>query len=262
MAMRALWVGVALLACGGAWAESPKAKARAEEAKAKAEEAARLKAEEEQKARAKASFQAGVDLYDSGQYEKALGEFQKAHAISHNPALYFNMAACEERAHHYEAAVLLLRQYLLEQPNAEDRAKVEARIKVMQERDDAMKRPEPKPAETAAPAPAAAPPPNRRVVSWAMLGVTGALALGAIGAGAYTATEHGRLQGACGMTAAGCSDDAQSGMKSAALATDVLIGVAAASAVVTVVLFIVEPRLNAKKRERAARMLAPGGVRF
>ncbi len=58
---------------------------------------------------AKAYFNAGVEAYDQGKYEVALREFQHAHALSHSPALYFNMAACEEHMDHFQAAALLLR---------------------------------------------------------------------------------------------------------------------------------------------------------
>src|SRR5436305_89553 len=76
-------------------------------------------------------------------YSVALREFQRSHALSHNPALYFNMGACEEKENHDQAAALLLRQCLIEKPTADDRDKVEARIKVLEERDNDMKRPEP-----------------------------------------------------------------------------------------------------------------------
>ena len=69
------------------------------------------RAGEEDMDRAKAYFAAGVDAYDQGKYEVALREFQNAHALSHSPALYFNMAACEEHLDHFQSASLLLRQY-------------------------------------------------------------------------------------------------------------------------------------------------------
>src|SRR3954471_11428564 len=87
---------------------------------------------------AKAYFKAGVDAYDQGKYEVALREFQHAHALSHSPALYFNMAACEEHMDHYQAAGLLLRQYLIEKPEADDKANVELRIKSLEERDERL----------------------------------------------------------------------------------------------------------------------------
>jgi hypothetical protein len=219
--------------------------------------------------KARAYFQAGVDAYDSGRYEVAMREFQHSHALSHNAALYFNMAACEEHLNHYQAAGLLLRQYLIERPDADDRSKVEARIKVLETRDDSMKRPETEPTprveravETPLPATRPAAPPRQRVISWVLLGVTGALAVGAIGAGSYAATQYGSLDGSCGKTAAGCSQADRDGVHSAALATDVLIGVAAAAAVATIVLFVVEPKLGHKSTEHAAVRLTPAGLVF
>ena len=224
--------------------------------------------------RARAFFEAGVDAYDAGQYETALRDFQQSHAMSHSPALYFNMAACEEHLNHYQAAALLLRQYLIEKPDAEDQAKVQARIKVLEERDDAMKRPEeptvpiarlpasPPAATQAVAAPVAkAPARPRRVISWALVGVTGALVVGAVAAGSYAIVDHGDLKSGCGMTPAGCSPGAIGGMRAAQYATDALIGVAAAAAVATVVMFIVEPRLH-RSRERASIRVTPAGVIF
>ena len=95
--------------------------------------------------KAKAYFAAGVDAYDQGKYEVALREFQHAHALSHSPALYFNMAACEEHMDHFQAAGLLLRQYLIEKPDADDRANVELRIKSLEERDERLHKIEPEP---------------------------------------------------------------------------------------------------------------------
>src|SRR5690349_1294868 len=191
--------------------------------------------------KARAYFQAGVDAYDSGKYEVAMREFQHSHALSHNPALYFNMAACEEHLNHYQAAALLLRQYLIERPDADDRSKVENRIKSLEERDDSMKRltePTPTPVAPVQQQPPPPPPPaKKRVISWAMLGVTGALGIGAIAAGSYSVVHHDDLKSTCGATPAGCSADQIDGLRSATIATDVLIGLTAASAVVTVVLF-------------------------
>jgi hypothetical protein len=217
--------------------------------------------------KARAYFQAGVDAYDEAKYEVALREFQHAHALSHNPALYFNMAACEEHSNHFQAASLLLRQYLIEKPDAEDRAKVEARIKVLEEREESLKRPETPPPEVQRPVVVAQPPPpplppRKRVASWVMLGVTGLFGVGAIASGAYAVTDHDSLKTSCGATIMGCSDDQINGLRAATIATDVLIGLTAASAVVTVVLFVVEPRLGQRRSDRARLQLTPAGVTF
>src|SRR6185312_6117759 len=109
---------------------------------------------------AKAYFKSGVEAYDQGKYEVALREFQHAHALSHSPALYFNMAACEEHMDHPSAAALLLRQYLIEKPDAEDRGNVELRIKSLEEKDARRQKPdEPPPPVSHGPIVTTTPPP-------------------------------------------------------------------------------------------------------
>jgi tetratricopeptide (TPR) repeat protein len=198
---------------------------------------------------AKARFNAGVEAYDQGQYEVALREFQRAHALSHSPALYFNMAACEEHMDHFQAAALLLRQYLIEKPDADDKANVELRIKSLEERDERlhkMNEPEPtvKPssAVTEPPTETSPPPKAHLKYTWVMLGVTAGVGAAAIGVGAYTVVHHSDLKNGCGNTAGGCTSSQISGLKSTAVATDVLIGVTAAAAVATVVFAVIESR--------------------
>lgn len=211
---------------------------------------------------AKAYFNAGVEAYDQGKYEVALREFQHAHALSHSPALYFNMAACEEHMDHFQAAALLLRQYLIEKPEADDRANVELRIKSLEERDERLhKMTEPGP--TVKPVPSTMTPTGeakpRLKYTWVMLGVTGAVGASAIGVGAYTVAHHSDLKNGCGNTVAGCTPSQINGLKSAAVATDVLIGVAAAAAAVTIVFAVLETRKGHAHAERAE---APGRVAF
>jgi tetratricopeptide (TPR) repeat protein len=197
---------------------------------------------------AKARFNAGVEAYDQGQYEVALREFQRAHALSHSPALYFNMAACEEHMDHFQAAALLLRQYLIEKPDADDKANVELRIKSLEERDERlhkMNEPEPtvKPS-SAMTAPPETPPPTKAHLkyTWVMLGVTAAVGAAAIGVGAYTVVHHSDLKNGCGNSVDGCTSPQISGLKSTAVATDVLIGVTAVAAVGTVIFAVLESR--------------------
>jgi hypothetical protein len=217
--------------------------------------------------KARAYFEAGVDAYDQGKYEVALREFQHAHALSHNPVLYFNMAACEEHLNHYSAAALLLRQYVIEKPNADDRSKVESRIKVMEERDEDLHKPErhePQtpvvtPPTSLTPAATAPPPaPRKRLFTWVALGATAAFGATALGLGAYTVTDHNSLKNSCGMTSAGCSSSQINGLHSVSYAADAFIGLTAAAAVATVVLFFVEGRTPSP--QHAA--LTPTGVVF
>jgi tetratricopeptide (TPR) repeat protein len=216
---------------------------------------------------AKAYFGAGVEAYDQGKYEIALREFQHAHALSHSPALYFNMAACEEHMDHYQAAALLLRQYLIEKPDADDRANVEVRVKSLEERDERLHKIEPeptvKPNAGVTPPTATAPPPKAHLkYTWVMLGATAAVGAAAIGVGAYTVAHHSDLKNGCGNSVDGCTSSQINGLKSTAVATDVLIGVAAAAAVATVVFAVLETK-KGHAREAGSKVAFIGnGVAF
>jgi tetratricopeptide (TPR) repeat protein len=214
---------------------------------------------------AKAYFGAGVDAYDQGKYEIALREFQHAHALSHSPALYFNMAACEEHMDHYQAAALLLRQYLIEKPDADDRANVELRVKSLEERDERLHKIEPEPLvkSSAGTSTSSTEPPKRHLkYTWVMLGVTAGVGAAAIGVGAYTVAHHSDLKNGCGNSIDGCTSSQIDGLKSTAVATDVLIGVAAAAAVATVVFAVLETR-KGHARESGSRVAFIGnGVTF
>jgi tetratricopeptide (TPR) repeat protein len=212
-------------------------------------------------AQARSYFQAGVTAYDDGKYEVALREFQHAHALSHSAALYFNMAACEEHLDHFQAAGLLLRQYLIEKPEAEDRANVEQRIKALEDRDERLHRPE----TGSAAAPTSASPQNvtpppatkkpRLKYTWIAVGATAALGVAAIATGSYAAVHHDSLKNSCGATAGGCSSSQIDGLRAATLATDILIGVGAAAAIATVVVAVLESR-----RQRGERATRPAKV--
>jgi tetratricopeptide (TPR) repeat protein len=222
----------------------------------------------EDRERAKAYFAAGVEAYDQANYEVALREFQHAHALSHSAPLYFNMAACEEHLDHFQAAALLLRQYLIEKPDADDRANVEARVRTLEARDERLHKPSapPPPVEVKPAPPPAAPVERARPrlkYTWALVGATGAIAIAAVGVGAYTIAHHNDLKRTCGATDAGCSPAQVSGLQSTAIATDVLIGAAAAAAVATVVAAIVETRRGRAHAAAATSVaLAGDGVRF
>ena len=215
---------------------------------------------------AKRHFALGVEAYDQGRYDEALKEFGQAHAQSHSAALYFNMAACEEHMDHFQAAALLLNQYLIEKPDAEDRDNVRVRIEALQERDERlhkMNEPPPTVKPQTALQPTAPPPRAHLKYTWVMLGVTAAAGAAAIGVGAYTVAHHSDLKNGCGDTVAGCTPSQVSGLRSTAVATDVLIGVTAAAAVATVVFAVLESRRGHADAGGGARVAFIGnGVRF
>jgi hypothetical protein len=198
---------------------------------------------------ARGYFQAGVALYDQAKYEEALNEFQRAQALSHNAELYFNMAACEEHMDHYQAAALLLKQYLLERPEAPDKENVNARIKALEQRDERLHRPEEtapivveKVIEKPAPPPPPPSPPKKKIGGFIALGVTAVLAVGTIAIGSFTVVHHGELKDGCGATVMGCSPNEIASVTGPAIGTDVMIGLTAAAAVATIVVFVVEHR--------------------
>lgn len=219
--------------------------------------------------RARAYFQAAVDAYDQGRYELALREFQHAHALSHNAALYFNMAACEEHMDHFQAASLLLRQYLIEKPDAEDHDNVEARIKGLEERDERLHKmvedtpivAAPKPAPAPAPVVMEKPRPHFKY-AWIALGVTAAAGAAALGTGIYSITRHDALKSGCGATAAGCSASDRSSLDAATRATDALIAITAVGAVGTVIAFVLEARQHPSPSKQARVHFTGAGVTF
>jgi tetratricopeptide (TPR) repeat protein len=207
--------------------------------------------------KAKAYFQSGVQAYDQGNYKVALEQFGHAHALSQSPALYFNMAACEEHLDHFQAASSLLRQYLIEKPDADDRLNVEQRIKALDDRDEAQKKrleatPTPTtPTPTDALVTPTPPPPKHKLkYTWVMLGVTGAVGIATIGVGATTVVRHNDLKNSCGATATGCTTAQVNGLTHLANATDALIAVTAVAAIGTIVAAVVETR---RGRSHAAR---------
>jgi hypothetical protein len=87
--------------------------------------------------------------------------------------------------------------------------------------------------------------------SWVALGLTAAVGLAAVGSGSYAVVHHADLKSGCGATATGCSTSDVDGLRAATYATDALIGIAAAAAVTTVVLFVVEARRHPAPRGAA-----------
>jgi tetratricopeptide (TPR) repeat protein len=244
-------------------------------------------ADEGSKDIARAYFQAGVAFYDQGKYEQALNEFQRAQAMSHNAELYFNMAACEEHMDHYQAAAVFLRQYLLEKPAAPDKENVMTRIKALEQREERVHREdgsvvgpssveelqkqqkaleekyqklqqqqkdEQEQKRTAAA--------RKPIGGYIALGVTAALGIAAIGTGSYTVVHHGDLKSGCGSSVDGCSSGDIDGLKGAAAGTDALIGLTAAAAVATVIVFVLESRAHKKAQAAAEKhaALQPGFV--
>jgi tetratricopeptide (TPR) repeat protein len=138
---------------------------------------------------ARAEFDAGRAAFRARDFAAARARFERAYALDPSPVLLYNLArACEESGD-AEKAVDYFRLYLERDPQADDRADVERRIRVMEaivarERaakaaaEAAAKPPAPPSVAAATPPPAEARPEWLVPVSWAAVGV-GAAALGA-----------------------------------------------------------------------------------
>lgn len=103
----------------------------------------------------------------------------------------------------------------------------------------ALRQPAPNAVETRESAPPPAAQRTGRVLPWVSLGVTAALAGGAIATGLTVNSRFESLRSSCGQTAAGCSGDEVAGLKSRVLLTNLLWAGAGVAAVVTGVTFLV-----------------------
>ena len=90
--------------------------------------------------RAQAAFDQGQLLYLSGKYDEAADNFKQAYEARPFPTFLFNTAvAFQTKAKNtsevaaYEKAVEYYKRYLAEDPQAQDKAKVEKRIKTIEE---------------------------------------------------------------------------------------------------------------------------------
>jgi tetratricopeptide (TPR) repeat protein len=209
---------------------------------------------------ARRHFESGAAYLQQSDNENALREFQAAYALSKRPALLLNIANVYERMGKPREAVDTLTKYLDADPKAADRTTQETRIANLKKRIESE--PAPPPAASAAPAPSAAPttstssttsstssapPPPldtakparapNRTGAYVLLGVGGASAVGAvitgvIAKGKYDKADHG--SSACKPS---CPDDTVNPIKSMALVSTILTGVAVVSVGVGGVLF-------------------------
>jgi tetratricopeptide (TPR) repeat protein len=207
---------------------------------------------------AKAHYLAGSAYYEQADYADAVREFNEAYRLSKRPDLLYNLAISYERLDQFDHAIDALQRYLVEKPEAQDRALIQSRIENLEKRRDTPKPPAPPVA--AAPAPAPPPPPPRRprhLPSLVVGGLGAAALLAAIGTGVSAQLLHDDLDSRCFNHTCAPSDQADIDRgKALTISTDVLIGVGAAAVVTGVVLFVLEAR-RARPRHASAR---PVGV--
>jgi len=188
---------------------------------------------------ARRHFESGAAYLQRSDYENALREFQAAYALSRRPPLLLNIANVYERMGKLQEAVDALSKYLEEDPKSPERTTHETRIANLKKRIEAMPQPAPAPASavSAAPptpppatvAPIAPPPPApppsepNRVPAFISFGVGGAAAVGAVVTGLIAKGKYDDADEKCKPS---CSDDTVSSIKTMALVSDVLSGVA------------------------------------
>jgi len=105
---------------------------------------------------AKAHYQSGVKLYNSGDYPGAIHEFTAAQAIAPADLNNYNLALCYDKLGDVDNGIKFYRAYLDKAPNADKRAEIEASIARL----DAARvkvAPAPAPAPTPPPVPVPAP---------------------------------------------------------------------------------------------------------
>jgi hypothetical protein len=81
---------------------------------------------------AREHYDKGITHYNLGEFDKAIEEFKQAYAISGAPGLLFNVAQAYRLVGDYKQALYFYRTYLRLQPNAGNKADVEARIVEME----------------------------------------------------------------------------------------------------------------------------------
>ena len=204
---------------------------------------------------ARRHFESGAAYLQQSDYENALREFQSAYALSKRPPLLLNIANVFERMGKLQEAVDALTKYLEEDPKSPERTTHETRIANLKKRIEAMPPPPappataatpmtssapPAPVATAAPPvppPPAAPPPSapNRAPAFIAFGIGGAAAIGAAVTGIVAKGKYDDADEKCKPS---CSDDTVSSIKTMALVSDVLTGVAVAGVGVGAILLL------------------------
>jgi tetratricopeptide (TPR) repeat protein len=102
--MRGAWALVVMLAAGSA----------------RADDAVRL-------------YNDGRNAYERKDYQVAADDFRRAFDLSHRPALLYNIARALEALQRLDEAVDAYRTYLRVEPDASDRAAIEAQVRALDE---------------------------------------------------------------------------------------------------------------------------------
>jgi tetratricopeptide (TPR) repeat protein len=83
---------------------------------------------------ARARFQSGHYAYESGRFEEALRDFERAYELSQRPLIVYNIGLAYERLDRLSEAIRSFRMFLRLMPNAPNRGEVESRIMMLEQR--------------------------------------------------------------------------------------------------------------------------------
>lgn len=188
--------------------------------------------------RARLHFDLATQAFDTGNYELATTEFQRAHELTGHPDLLFNIYSSAERAGHLEVAVDALARFLAEgSMDDTQRATLEQRLLRLRERMAARARAQQTPRSDAAPEPA---PDGVHPAGIGVLIGAGVLGAGFAVLAVLSELEDTKLAQGCGATRS-CTDGDVATLSALNLAADVTWITAAAAAAVGVVLLLALP---------------------
>lgn len=84
-------------------------------------------------AEARTVYQAGVQAYESGRYDRALDYFRRAYELSHRPQLLYNIGQTADRLRRDQEALQAFEQFLAEVGDSPLRTQVETRVAFLRE---------------------------------------------------------------------------------------------------------------------------------
>jgi len=212
-------------------------------------------------------FLAGQAAFGAGNYERALGYFERAHDLSQRSGLLYNIAITADRLRRDALALQAFREYLAAEPQTARRAEVEARIAFL----EAARPPEPDPEPEPEPQPALVESPlrgrRRNHGGGVHPGGTFTLAgagvfLGAFGVFAVLSEDEDQaLATRCGRdVGATCTPAGVQFLERLNLTADVLLIVGGALAVTGVVLLLALPAEQQRPRLAVVPWIAPEGA--
>ena len=219
---------------------------------------------------AKRYYKLGEELYRRADYKGAMAQFQLSLDLSKKPALYWNIARCQESLGQHQAAVKSYEAYLASDPaNAPlVRTRIENLNKLLAERAapaPAPKdpKPAPTPTPTPTPTPAPVPPPapepdksnTKRIAGWTLVGVGVASAVAGLAMGLTAKSKSDALEEAAAAHEEWADREADESL-ARGLETGAIVGLAVGGAAVAAGVVLLVLDMTGGERESTA-WLAP-----